>query len=114
LIAAAIATTNASPICNAPLTHTHPPAAPTAQAANPGLRVSYTLPVLPAGLTADGVDLLRNTVSHGVQIDVLNIMTMDYGDSAAPGGGSALICAARTARWVVIQSVFGLPAAPAE
>lgn len=56
------------------------------QAANPGLTVSFTLPVLPAGLTADGVRLLESCVSHGVRVDVLNIMSMDYGDSAAPGG----------------------------
>lgn len=42
--------------------------------------------MLPAGLTADGVRLLENCVKHGVRVDVLNIMTMDYGDSAAPGG----------------------------
>ena len=75
--------------CSPHPTPTRLPPRARAQAANPGLRVSYTLPVLPAGLTADGVDLLRNTVSHGVLIDVLNIMTMDYGDSAAPGGGNA-------------------------
>lgn len=48
--------------------------------------MSFTLPVLPAGLTADGVKLLESCVKHGVRVDVLNIMTMDYGDSAAPGG----------------------------
>lgn len=57
---------------------------PALQAANPGLTLSYTLPVLPAGLTAAGVALLANAVQRGVRVDVLNIMTMDYGDSAAP------------------------------
>ena len=55
------------------------------QAANPGLTLSYTLPVLPDGLTADGVRLLESAAKAGVRVDVLNIMTMDYGDSAAPG-----------------------------
>ncbi|EFN53671.1 hypothetical protein CHLNCDRAFT_136442 [Chlorella variabilis] len=54
------------------------------QDANPGLVVSFTLPVLPVGLTADGVNLLRDAKAKGVRLDVLNIMTMDYGDSAAP------------------------------
>lgn len=63
----------------------HPRPHPPPQAANPGLTLSYTLPVLPAGLTADGVALLVNARARGVRLDVLNIMTMDYGDSAAPG-----------------------------
>ncbi|KAL4419835.1 hypothetical protein ABPG75_006933 [Micractinium tetrahymenae] len=54
------------------------------QAANPGLTLSYTLPVLPSGLTAAGVALLANAVLRGVRVDVLNIMTMDYGEVAAP------------------------------
>ncbi len=57
------------------------------QAANPGLIVSFTLPVLPTGLTADGVRLLESCAKYGVRVDVVNIMTMDYGDSAAPGEG---------------------------
>lgn len=62
-----------------------PPAAHAPpQDANPGLVVSFTLPVLPVGLTADGVNLLRDAKAKGVRLDVLNIMTMDYGDSAAP------------------------------
>lgn len=68
------------------------------QARNPGLTLSYTLPVLPAGLTADGVKLLQSCVANGVRVDVVNLMTMDYGDSAAPGepsfleGGEARAC----------------------
>ncbi|KAL4435412.1 hypothetical protein ABPG77_006174 [Micractinium sp. CCAP 211/92] len=54
------------------------------QAANPGLTISYTLPVLPTGLTAAGVALLANAVQRGLRVDVVNIMTMDYGDVAAP------------------------------
>ena len=54
------------------------------QAANPGLKVSYTLPVLPSGLTQDGLNLLSNAKSNGVNIAVVNLMTMDYGDFAAP------------------------------
>ena len=54
------------------------------QAANPTLTVSYTLPVLPSGLTADGVYLLQSAVKFGARVDVVNLMTMDFGDSAAP------------------------------
>ncbi len=44
------------------------------QQANPGLTVSYCLPVLPAGLTHDGVALLANAVKNGVRVDVLQVM----------------------------------------
>jgi chitodextrinase len=48
--------------------------------ANPGLRVQYTLPVLPSGLT-DGVGLLQNANSVNFVPDIVNIMAMDYGAS---------------------------------
>lgn len=54
------------------------------QAANPDLIISYCLPVLPEGLTHNGVALLANAVKWGVKIDTLQLMAMDYGGSAAP------------------------------
>jgi hypothetical protein len=56
----------------------------TAAAAGGTLQVSFTLPVLPGGLDGDGLSVLRSAVSHGVRVDAVNLMTMDYGDSAAP------------------------------
>ncbi|MEW6121122.1 MAG: glycosyl hydrolase family 18 protein [Pseudomonadota bacterium] len=49
------------------------------QQSNPGLEVSYTLPVLTDGLTAYGVALLQDAMAHGVEISYVNIMAMDYG-----------------------------------
>jgi hypothetical protein len=54
------------------------------QAANPDLKVAYCLPVLPSGLTEDGLNILRNAQTNGVRVDVVNVMAMDYGDWAAP------------------------------
>ena len=51
------------------------------QHANPGLVVSFTLPVLPTGLTQDGINLLQNAINNGVNIGVVNVMAMDYGSS---------------------------------
>jgi hypothetical protein len=48
------------------------------QGANPGLRISLTLPVLPEGLTADGLNVVRTARDAGVNIDLVNIMAMDY------------------------------------
>lgn len=56
----------------------------SATAAGRPLEVSFTLPVLPTGLTPDGVYLLQSALQHGVRISGVNIMAMDYGDSAAP------------------------------
>jgi hypothetical protein len=54
------------------------------QAADPSLQVSFTLPVLPSGLTSDGVAILNGAVAAGVKISAVNVMAMDYGDGAAP------------------------------
>jgi Cellulose binding domain/Glycosyl hydrolases family 18 len=54
------------------------------QAQDPGLQVSFTLPVEPSGLTQDGIDLLDGAVSAGVSIAAVNVMAMDYGDADAP------------------------------
>lgn len=51
------------------------------QRSHPDLDVSYTLPVLPEGLTEPGVKLLENARADGVRISTVNVMAMDYGPS---------------------------------
>ncbi|MGK4583538.1 chitinase [Kitasatospora sp. HPMI-4] len=48
-------------------------------AAGRGLAVHYTLPVNPYGLSPNAIALLENARDRGVQVSVVNIMTMDYG-----------------------------------
>lgn len=57
------------------------------QAARAGRRLSiaYTLPVEVSGLSNSGLNLLRDALQAGVQIDVVNLMTMDYYSKHAPG-----------------------------
>lgn len=55
-----------------------------ARAAGRKLSVSLTLPVLPTGLTADGLAVVRSARDAGVDLSVVNVMAMDYGDWAAP------------------------------
>ncbi len=55
-----------------------------AKAAGKTLRISLTLPVLPSGLTADGQNVVASALSHGVDIAVVNVMTMDFGSIEAP------------------------------
>ncbi len=57
------------------------------QQQKPDLEIWYTLPVLPTGLTADGVNVVRKALEAGVKLDGVNIMAMDYGESAAPTSG---------------------------
>jgi hypothetical protein len=54
------------------------------ETANPSLSVSLTLPVLPTGLVADGLNIVKAAIADGVRIDLVNVMTMDYGDGPAP------------------------------
>ncbi|MFF8595330.1 glycosyl hydrolase family 18 protein [Streptomyces sp. NPDC015220] len=44
---------------------------------------SYTLPTTTQGLASNGVALLRNAVSNGARVDVVNLMTFDYYDNQA-------------------------------
>ncbi len=81
-----------------------------AAAAGRTLDVSYTLPVLPTGLTADGLYVLQSAVARGVNIGVVNIMAMDYGDGAAPnpqGQMGDYAIQAATSLFSQLQSVYG-------
>ncbi|WP_214326097.1 carbohydrate-binding protein [Nonomuraea sediminis] len=44
----------------------------------PALKISLTLPVLPEGLTADGLAVVRSARDAGVNLDLVNVMAMDY------------------------------------
>jgi hypothetical protein len=71
-------------------------AAKNLQAANPGLKVSYTLPVMPEGLDQYCLDLLSNAKSNGVQVYVVNVMAMDYGTCNIDMGQAAISAASNT------------------
>jgi hypothetical protein len=81
-----------------------------AVAAGKELDVSFTLPVLPSGLTADGLYVLQSALRYGVKINTVNVMAMDYGDSAAPAaqgqmGGYAIQAA--TSLFGQLQGLYG-------
>lgn len=66
------------------------------EAANPGLVVSVTLPVLPTGLASDGVAFLALAKQDGVRIDLVNVMAMDYGSSFTGDMGQEAVDAAQS------------------
>ena len=81
------------------------------QAKNPGLQVSFTLPVLPSGLTSDGDAVLTGAVQAGVKIAAVNVMAMDYGDGAAPnpsGQMGTFAIDAATATDAQVASAMGI------
>ncbi|MGW2934750.1 glycoside hydrolase family 18 protein [Streptomyces sp. NPDC001156] len=77
------------------------------QQQHPGLDVSFTLPVMPEGLTQDGVNLLADAKANGVRMSAVNIMAMDYGASYSGDMGTYAEQAA-TATQAQIKSVLGL------
>ncbi len=42
------------------------------------VKVSLTLPVLPSGLTAQGLAVVSSAKKNGVSLDLVNVMAMDY------------------------------------
>jgi hypothetical protein len=55
------------------------------QAQNPGLTISYTLPVDPNGISADAQALLLDAKMKGLKIHSANVMTMDFGAHFSAG-----------------------------
>ncbi|MFD9498894.1 cellulose binding domain-containing protein [Streptomyces sp. NPDC060035] len=82
------------------------------QKAHPGLDVSFTLPVMPEGLTQPGVDLIADAKKNGVRVDSVNVMAMDYGASYSGDMGDYATQAA-TATQAQIKGVLGLSDAAA-
>jgi chitinase len=50
------------------------------QAANPSVQVDYTVPVAASGLESNVINLLKDAKSKGVKVNLVNIMTMDFGN----------------------------------
>nr|WP_239070052.1 MULTISPECIES: CBM35 domain-containing protein [unclassified Streptomyces] len=80
------------------------------QAQNPNIEVDYTLAVDPSGLESDTLNLLKDAKSKGVKINLVNIMTMDFGD-----GENALNDSLSAAKGTAAQlaSLYGITTAQA-
>lgn len=60
------------------------------QKANPGLTISFTLPSATTGLLSDSLGLIENAKAKGVNISVVNLMTMDYGSPDSKMGQESI------------------------
>ncbi|MFF8907225.1 chitinase [Streptomyces olivaceoviridis] len=77
------------------------------QEERPDLKVSFTLPVMPSGLDADGLALLESANTYDVQVSTVNLMTMNYGESYDGDMGDYAVTSA-TAAHAQLKKVFGL------
>ncbi|MGJ5759378.1 chitinase [Streptomyces galbus] len=82
------------------------------QRERPGLGVTFTLPVMPSGLDADGLALLASANRYDVQVSTVNLMTMNYGESYDGDMGDYAITSA-TAAHTQLREVFGTSGAAA-
>lgn len=55
------------------------------QRKNPGLRISYTLPVDPDGISGASQTLLADAKARNVKVFSVNLMVMDYGENFSRG-----------------------------
>jgi hypothetical protein len=75
------------------------------------LAISYTIPVLPTGLTSSGETVLTTAHANGFTPNVVNIMTMDYGTSGTEMGTAANQALDATAGQ--LESIYGISASAA-
>ena len=77
-----------------------------------GLKVSFTLPVMPSGLDAGGLALLESANDHAVTVSTVDIMTMNYGSAYTGDMGDYAETSARAAHGQ-LEKIFGLSHAAA-
>ena len=73
------------------------------------LSISLTLPVSPIGLIESGLAILESAKAHGARIDIVNIMTMNYGPANLDMGQTAISASEGTLKQ--IESI-GFPKNP--
>jgi Glycosyl hydrolases family 18 len=75
------------------------------------LTISYTIPVLPTGLTAAGQNILTTALASRFTPNIVNIMTMDYGSSGTEMGTAADQALDATAGQ--LEGIYGISAGAA-
>jgi Glycosyl hydrolases family 18 len=75
------------------------------------LTISYTIPVLPTGLTSTGENILTTALANRFTPNIVNIMTMDYGSSGTEMGAAANQALDATAGQ--LEGIYGISAGAA-
>lgn len=78
--------------------------------ANPGLQISYTIPVAESCFLQPEMDLLKSAVKFGVPVSVVNVMPFDFGSPIASGQFGSVVTTAATSCINQLKSI-GLNAA---
>jgi chitinase len=76
---------------------------------NPGLEITFTVPVFSNGLPETAISILKSAQEHDVPISLINLMTMDYGQPVPDGNMGPMAIVAVDAAIAQIRSL-GLPA----
>lgn len=82
---------------------------------NAPVDISLTLPIMPTGLTNDGLNVLDSAIANGVALSRVNGMTMDYGIEPPPEMGTAAEQAATALQGQIVAEYkkYGITVAPA-
>ena len=54
------------------------------QSADPSVQIDFTVPVNPTGMESDATSMLQGAANAGVKVNLVNIMTMDFGNGQNP------------------------------
>jgi chitinase len=73
------------------------------------LQISLTLPVMPWGLTGDGINVVTSAVNHDVNLSVVNLMAMDYGGPGDMGDNAISAMEATFGQLKTIYQNAGIP-----
>jgi chitinase len=75
------------------------------QAADPSVQIDFTVPVDPTGMESDATSMLKGAVKAGVKANLVNIMTMDFGNGQNPLTDAK---SAANATVPQLESIFGV------
>jgi len=72
--------------------------------ANPGVLINYTLPATPQGLTNESLNVIKSAVKFGTPVNIVNLMTMDYGYPVPNGAMGVDAVSAAGAAWAQLKA----------
>jgi chitinase len=80
------------------------------QAADPSVQIDFTVPVDPTGMESDATSMLQGAANAGVKVNLVNIMTMDFGNGQNPLTDAESAAKASVPQ---LESIFGVSSAQA-
>jgi hypothetical protein len=75
---------------------------------NPNLLINYTIPILPSGLTQDGKNLINNIKINNLNVNIINLMTMDYGQQTTNMSAAAISAATSVHQYLLSISMTNI------